>query len=257
MADVELRREGHVAVVRINRPQALNALTVAADREMLAAWRAINDDPEARVVVLEGAGDRAFCAGADIGDLDLRARTRIAFGGGLTGLGGPRFRLDKPLVAAVHGHVLGAGFELALCADLIVAAEDTRFALPEARIGVIAEAGVVHRVVRALPHRVAMGLVVAGTSLHAEDALAFGLVNEVVPLAELDAAAMRWAQRVAEGAPLVVQAAKQAVEERLGWPLDVALATRYEPIEAYASTSDRQEAIDAFRQRRPPRWTGP
>jgi crotonobetainyl-CoA hydratase len=256
MVDVELRRDGHVAVVRLNRPHALNALTVDADRELLDAWSEVNENPEIRVAVLCAAGDRAFCAGADVGDLDARARTRIAVGGGLTGLGGPRLRLRKPLVAAVHGHVLGSGFELALCADLIVAADGVRFGIPEGRLGVLGEAGVLHRVVRAVPHRVAMAMILAGETLDAQQALALGLVNEVVAFADLDAAAMRWAGRVLEASPLVVQAAKVAVEDRLGWPLDVALTTRYEPIEALAFTRDRQEATDAFRERRAPEWEG-
>ena len=256
MADVEAERDGHVAVVRLNRPQALNALTVDMDRQLAEIWADVNADAEIRVVVLCAAGDGAFCAGADIHDLDTREHTRIALGGGLTGLGGPRLFLRKPLIAAVHGHVLGSGMELALCADLIVAADDVRFGIPEARLGVMGEAGVIHRVVRTLPYRVAMSMILAGEILDAETALAHGLVNEVVTRDQLESAASCWAERVLEASPLVAQAAKAAVEDRQGWPLDVALSTRFEAIETLAFTDDHQEGLDAFRERRKPHWSG-
>ncbi len=256
MPEVETERVGHVAVVRLNRPEALNALTVDMELQLAEIWNQVNADPEIRVAILCAAGDRAFCAGADVHDLVARERTRVALGGGLTGIGGPRLRLRKPLIAAVQGHVLGSGLEVALCADIIVASADARFGIPEARLGVMDEAGVIHRVTRALPHRVAMAMILAGETVDAPAALSHGLVNEVVSRSGLDEAAMRWAERVSASAPLVAQAAKQAVEERLGWPLEVALATRYEPIEALATTRDRQEGIDAFRERRDPVWTG-
>jgi len=256
MAEVEYERDGHVARVRLNRPARLNAMTAAMDTALAEIWRAVEDDPEVRVVVLSGAGGRAFCAGADLGDLDARGRSGIAFGGGLTGIGGPLVTLGKPLIAAVHGHALGGGCELALCADLVIAGASATFGLPETRIGVIDGAGVVHRVVRQLPYRRAMAMILTGEPLTAAEALAHGLINEVVDDAGVLEAADRWAAKVASVSPLAAQAAKQAAVSRLGHPLEVALTTRYDAIERYGTSADRAEAQRAFAERRTASWTG-
>ena len=152
-----------------------------------------------------------------------------ALGGGLTGIGGPLVKLRTPLIAAVHGYVLGGGFELAMCADIIVAADDTKFGLPETKAGIIGECGVMHRAIRQLPYRVAMAMILTGERLSAADALRFGLVNEVTTLEGLNDAATGWAERRA-ASPLAVQAAKEAVTSRTDMPLEVALATRFESI---------------------------
>ena len=198
---VSYRVEGHVAWVRLERPRSLNALDVATDRALLDAWREVDRDPAVRVAVLEAAGDRAFSAGADVKDMDARAASDIAIGGGITGLGGPLVELRKPLVAAVQGLALGAGFELALCADLIVASADASFGMPETKIGLIGEAGVVHRLSRQIPSRVATAMILCGRRMDADTALRFGLVNEVVAPAKLHAAAGRWAAELAAVSP--------------------------------------------------------
>lgn len=253
---VSYRVEGHVAWVRLERPRSLNALDVATDQALLEAWREVDRDPEVRVAVLEATGDRAFSAGADVKDMDARAGSDIAIGGGITGLGGPLTPLRKPLVAAVQGLALGAGFELALCADLIVASADASFGMPETKIGLIGEAGVVHRLTRQIPSRVAAAMILCGRRMDADTALRFGLVNEVVAPAELHAAAGRWAAELAAVSPLVAQAAKQAIREGDGRPLEDALLRRYELIEAFQHSADRKEAVDAFGEGRAPRWQG-
>ncbi len=253
---VTYRTEGHVAWIRLERPRALNALDVATDERLLEAWRELDRDPEVRVAVLEAAGDRAFSAGADVKDLEARERSPIAIGGGITGLGGPLVELRKPLIAAVQGLALGAGFELALCADVIVAASDASFGMPETKLGLIGEAGVVHRLSRQLPSRVAAAMILCGERIEADAALRFGLVNEVVEPGELHAAAGRWAERLAAVSPLVAQAAKQAMREGEGRPLNEALARRYDLIEQFQHSRDRREATDAFLAGREPRWRG-
>lgn len=256
MSVVEYSREGHVAHVRLNRPEALNAINHEMDQALLAAWKDINADPDVWVAVLSAAGERAFCAGADVSGGTDRPTRRTAFGGGLTGVGGPLLTLDKPLVAALQGHVVGGGLELALCADIIVAADTVKFSMPETKVGIIGEAGIMHRAIRQLPHRVAMAMILTGDRLIGDDALAYGLVNEVVPADELDAATARWVDKLLAASPLAVQAAKQAVLSRRDWPLEVALATRYEPIEDYAASADQEEGRLAFAERRPAQWRG-
>ncbi|MFF2850302.1 enoyl-CoA hydratase-related protein [Streptomyces sp. NPDC058001] len=255
-SEVEFTKDGPVARVTLNRPKSLNAITPAMDDALFAAWNDINDDPDIRVAILSATGEKAFCAGGDVSGGTENPDRRMALGGGLTGVGGPLLTLRKPLIAAVQGYVIGGGCELAMCADIVVAADTTQFGIPETKVGIIGEAGIMHRAIRQLPHHVALAMILTGERLPAAKAELYGLVNEVVPYADLSAAAERWARKVAAGSPLAVQAAKDAALSRLGWPLDVALATRYEPIEAYASSKDRLEGRAAFAEKRPPQWQG-
>lgn len=255
MADIEFSREGHVAHVRLNRPKALNAITGAMNQRLLEAWIDINSDPNIWVAVLSAEGEKAFCAGADVSG-DEEAHQRIAFGGGLTGVGGPLLTLKKPLIAAVQGYVLGGGFEMVMCADVMVAASNAQFGMPETKAGIMGESGIMHRAIRQLPHRIAMTMVLTGERLPAAQALSFGLVNEVVEPAELMVAARRWVDKLLAASPLAAQAAKAAVLSRADMPLDVALSTRYEPIEAYTFTADRLEGRKAFAEKRKPQWQG-
>lgn len=248
--------DDHVAHLTLNRPHKLNAIDAALDEQLAARWDEVDRDPDIWVAVLQGAGDRAFCAGGDISDGIDMSQARTALGGGLTGIGGPLRHLRTPLVAAVHGYVLGGGFELAMCADIIVAADDTTFGLPEVRAGIIGEAGVVHRAIRQLPQRVAMAMILTGERLPARDALHFGLVNEVVPSAELAEAGQRWVDKLTAASPLAAQAAKQAVLSRADHPLEIALSTKFEAIEAYAGSYDVLEGRRAHAEKRAPTWTG-
>ncbi len=255
MADVEFSREGRVARVHLNRPKSLNAITGEMNRLLMAAWNEINADPDIWVAVLSAEGEKAFCSGADVSG-DAEPTDRIAFGGGLTGVGGPLLTLKKPLVAAVQGYVLGGGFEMVMCADVIVAASNAQFGMPETKAGIMGECGIMHRAIRQLPHRVAMAMILTGDRLPASDAKSYGLVNEVVESADLMTTAQRWADKLCAVSPLAAQAAKAAVLSRAGMPLEVALATRYEPIEAYAFAQDRDEGRKAFAEKRKPQWQG-
>jgi enoyl-CoA hydratase/carnithine racemase len=252
---VEFVKDGHLARVTLNNPKALNAITLQMDDALFAAWNDINADPDIWVAILSAAGEKAFCAGADVsGGTDRDGR--MALGGGLTGVGGPLLSLRKPLIAAVQGYAVGGGCELAMCADIIVAADNAQFGIPETKVGIIGEAGITHRAIRQLPHHVALAMVLTGERLPAAKAEQYGLVNEVVPYTDLAATADQWAEKITACSPLAVQAAKDAALSRLGWPLEVALATRYEPIEAYASSKDRLEGRAAFAEKRKPQWEG-
>ncbi len=255
MSDLEFTVDGHVAHVRLNRPQGLNAITPAMDRAMFDAWAAIDADPDIWAVILSAEGEKAFCIGADVsGGTDRSGRMALA--GGLTGIGGPLVKLRKPMIAAVQGFCVGGGFELAMCADIIVAADTAQFGLPETKVGIIGECGVVHRAIRQLPYHIAMAMILTGERIRADAAQQYGLVNEVVAYADLDAAARKWADRINAASPLAVQAAKAAVLGRLGHPLEVALMTRFEEIEAYHDAADRLEGLAAAGERRKPVWTG-
>jgi crotonobetainyl-CoA hydratase len=256
MPDVEFSTADHVARVRLNRPKSLNAVTPQMEQALHEAWSEINRNPDIWVAILSAAGDRAFCAGADVSAEQNGSRSRMAFGGGITGVGGPLLTLKKPLVAAVQGYVLGGGFEMTMCADIIVAADTTKFGMPETKAGIMGESGIMHRSIRQLPYRIAMAMILTGDRLPAEEAARYGLVNEVVDAEHLLEAADRWAAKLLAVSPLAAQAAKDAVLSRLGYPLDVALTTKYEPIEAYAATEDVLEGRRAFSEKRAPTWSG-
>lgn len=255
MTDVRFSKAGHVAHIRLDRPAALNAITIAMDEALLAMWTEVNDDPDIFVVTLTAEGDRAFCAGADIKE-DGRAASPIAVGGGLTGIGGPLIEVRKPIVTGVQGLALGAGFELAMCADIIVASTDAAFALPEAAAGIIGECGVVHRAIRQLPYRVALEMILTGSRMSASEALQYGLLNEVVERDALTESVERWCARLLAASPLAVQALKEAATSALAEPLPIALASRFAGIEHYLGTADHSESRAAFAERRAPIWKG-
>lgn len=252
---VAFHRDGPVARVRLNRPARLNAIDDAMDRALARIWDEVDGDPAIWVAVLSGEGERAFCAGGDMDDPPT-GHDGLSFGGGLTGIGGRLRHLRKPLICAVHGHVLGLGFELAMCADIVIAADDAVFRLPEAKAGVIDHCGVVHRAIRQLPHHVAMAMIVASEPLAAQDALRFGLVNACVPRADLPATVDQWTGKLLACAPLVSQAARQATLQGLERPLGEALSATYPMISAYRISADSREAELAWKERRSPRWSG-
>ncbi len=255
MPEILFSVEGHVARLSLNRAAALNAINRTMDIALRDAWIEINANPAIRVVLLEASGDRAFCVGADL-KAEAEPGERIALGGGITGIGGPLLTVTKPIVAAVQGYALGGGFEIAMCADIIVAADTAQFGLPETAVGVIGECGVVHRAIRQLPYHIALGMILTGARLSAADALHFGLINQVVPPASLASTAHEWCDRILAASPLAVQAAKQAALACLDQPLPIALATRFERIEAYQTSADYAESRAAYREKRRPVWKG-
>lgn len=256
---ITYEKDGRIATVTIRRPQARNALHLAAHTEMDAAWRRFEEDDDAWVAILTGEGDKAFCAGADLkqsqGDDSARPYWLTYKPGGFGGLT-ERFGMVKPVIAAVNGFALGGGCELALACDIVVAAEHARFGLPEPRVGFTASDGGIHRIVRQLPLKIAMGMLLTGTAMSAEEAHRWGLVNEVVPADELMAAARRWAQAILECAPLSVRASKQAALAGLDLPLPDAINRRYESMLRQVGSQDSQEGPRAFAEKRKPVWRG-
>lgn len=255
MAMIEYRRRGHTAEVILNRPSSLNAINDEMDRALADAWERIDGDPDIRVAILTGAGERAFCAGGDM-SAPPTGHNGLSFGGGLTGIGGRLRPLRKPLICGVHGYVLGLGFELALCADILIAGDDAHFRLPEAQAGVIDHCGVVHRAIRQLPHHIALAMIIASAPLDAHAAARYGLINQCVARADLVHAIAEWEKRILACSPLVSQAGKQAALEGLEHSLPAAVTRRYSLIEAYAHTRDRSEATQAWNEKRAPCWEG-
>lgn len=257
-AGVLLHVTDGIAYVTIDRPHRANALDDAGNRLLHRLVVEADNRKDVDVLVISGSGERSFCAGADLGDPPGRGAAgdepRVSFGGGLTGVAGPLVKLRKPIIAAVNGAAIGGGFELAMACDVIVASSDASFALPEAAIGFVSDSPCVHRVVRALPHHVGMGLILTGRRLPAVDAFRYGLVNEVAEPAALPTVAKNWAKAIQSASPAAARAVKEAALEGLQRPLDLALATRWETIEEYQFSPDRTEGVRAFAERREPRW---
>jgi crotonobetainyl-CoA hydratase len=251
---IRWEKRDHVAVVTIARPEVMNSLHPGANEELARAWDDFAADPDVWVAIFTGAGERAFSAGNDL---------KFQAGGGAvrmppTGFAGltSRFDLWKPIIAAVNGFALGGGLEIALACDVIVAADHATFGLPEPRVGLMAAAGGVHRLPRHIPLKVAMGMMLTGKAITAAEAHRLGLVNEVVPAAELMPAAQRWAAAIDECSPLSVQATKQAALEGLGRPLAEAIAGKYDLVGALWKSEDCREGPRAFAEKRKPVWKG-
>jgi len=247
---------GHVARITLSRPASLNAIDPRLAAALDAAMERVRDDPAIRVAILTGAGDRAFCSGAD---LKWRAshegETRTpGTAGNRPGFIYPGFRCWKPVVAAVNGYAVGGGFELALACDIIVAADHARFGFPEPRRGLMADGGGVQRLVRRLPWSLAAGLLLTGRLIDAHEAFRMGFVNEVVPGDALMGAAERWAAEILECSPLAVQAAKEAATLGLEMDLSDAMATEFPAFRRLRASNDFVEGPRAFAERRRPVW---
>ena len=249
-------KKGRIATVTINRPERMNALHPPANLELHDIWNDFQNDPEVWIGVLTGNGDRAFSAGNDLKYTAEHGMSMVRVGE--SGFGGLAKRTDcwKPIIAAVNGFALGGGFEMALACDIIIAADHARLGLPEPRVGLMAGAGGVHRLPRMMPQKIAMGYILTGRHMTAQEAHRWGIVNEVVPLADLMSTVERWAQDILEGAPLSIRASKQAAMMGLGQPLDIALNLEYAQSTAMRRSEDIVEGPKAFAEKRKPSWKG-
>ena len=252
----EVERDGHLFIVTMNRPEVMNALHPPANFELEEVFDEFAADPELWVAIITGAGDRAFSAG---NDLKYTAQHKGRLEVNPMGFAGLTARYDnpKPVIAAVNGVAMGGGFEIALACDLIVAAENAVFALPEPRLGLAALAGGIHRLPRAIPLKHAMGMLLTGRRVSAEEGQRLGFVNEVVPRGEALAGARRWAEQILDCAPLSVRASKQAAYAGLDHAsLEEACTTSYDSIVAMVKSEDFLEGPRAFAEKRPPAWKG-
>jgi enoyl-CoA hydratase/carnithine racemase len=256
----QVRREGRVMTVTLNRPDVMNALHPPAHFELGEVFDEFANDPDLWIAVLTGAGERAFCAGFD---LKYRAEAGRDTGvgdfpeTGFAGLTG-RFDLNKPVIAAVNGLALGGGFETVLACDLVIAAENAYFSLPEPRVGLAAIGGAgVHRLPRQIGMKPAMGMLLTGRRVSADEALNLGMINEVVPAADLMAAANRWVDQILECSPMSIRATKEAALQGLRMS-DIADAfnTDFPAVTAMRESDDIIEGPAAFAEKRKPSWKG-
>ncbi len=239
-------------IITINRPEQRNAVNRAVSYGVCEALDEMDRNPALRAGILTGAGGN-FCSGMDLKAF-LRGEVTRVEGRGILGIA--RTPPRKPLIAAVEGYCLAGGFESMLCCDLVVAARNAQFGLPEVKRGLAAAAGGLMRLPRLIPQRIAMEMALAGDALSAERLFPYGLFNALVEPGQALAEARRLAQRIIANAPLSVAASKRVIVEQRDWPLDQMFALQ-EPITGpVLASEDAREGAAAFAERRPPAWQG-
>ncbi|MCI4431410.1 MAG: enoyl-CoA hydratase/isomerase family protein [Burkholderiales bacterium] len=255
---VSLVVNDHVATVTLARPEVLNAIDLASEAELQRIWSELERRSDVRAIVLTGQGERAFCVGADMKNspgtsgLEYWAAARPGGFGGIA----LRDTLNIPVIARVNGFALGGGFEMVLGCDIVIACEEATFGLPEPLVGRLPLDGGMTLLQRQIPHRVALGMLLTGQRISAKRALEIGLINEVVPRAELDAAVARWVGQILACAPLSVQAIKAVVRQTSGMSPTQAQAMRLPALVAALQSEDSREGVRAFQEKRKPIWQG-
>lgn len=251
-------KKDHIGYITINRPEVMNCLNDAALDDLASVWGEFRDDGELRVAIVTGAGDKAFCTGGDLKELIPRITTgNLAITPGRLQAFLKDFSVFKPIIAAVNGACLAGGMELMQGTDIRLAAEDAVFGLPEPRWGLFPAAGSTVRLPRQIPYCQAMEMLLVGEPITAAQALSMGLINRVVPRAELMSAAKQLAERIAENSPLAVQAIKKSVLKCADMPEERAfLLETFYARDVFAS-ADAKEGPQAFVKKRQPKFSSP
>jgi enoyl-CoA hydratase/carnithine racemase len=250
--------DGDTTRITLNRPAVLNAINQRMHDELQHAFDQFAADNAQSIAVVSGAGERAFCAGSDLKAIAAAGAPNVYPASGYAGLI-ERFDLNKPVIAAVDGVAVGGGFELALACDLIIATRRSRFGLPEPMVGAMALGGGVHRLARQAGLKQAMGLILTGDIIGAEQAEKMGFITELVPDDGLSDAVNSWCERISRCAPSAIRASKQSVMRGMDEPgVQAAMSAQpgYPAFADWVTSEDRHEGAAAFAEKRPPNWEG-
>lgn len=253
---VSVRTEDRIAVVTLNRPDVLNAISGDMADELSEAFWRLRHDREVWAIVLAASGDKAFCVGAD-----LKERAKFTLydfyknRDQIRGLFSSLRRIPQPTIASVFGFALGGGFELALSCDLIVAAENAVFGLPETRVGLVPAGGGTQLLTRKVGPARAKELIFRARRIDAREAREVGLVAEVTSRSDLESATMELAAEICKSSPVAVRQAKEAIDAALGLPLEEGLEREHDAWRRTMNSLDREEGIAAFSEKRAPEWS--
>lgn len=255
--EVLLEKRGEIAWITLNRPQAMNAISEAVRERLPACVRLAEADPDVRVIVVNGAGDRAFCAGADVKEfVAVEAPAQYRQARAHASWIRPFDEARKPIIASIHGHCLGGGLEIALACDLRLASRDATFGFPETGLGVVTGVGGSQRLVRLVGAGQAMHLLLTGERIDADRAYALGLVSRLVDTGMLEAETTAFAKHIASKPPLATVFAKELVRAGAELPLADGMRLEVDLLSLLLNTEDRLEAAAAFREKRAPRFVG-
>ena len=263
MSDINYEHHGAVRLITINRAAKMNSLDFAANDELVAVWREFENDDEARVAVITGAGDKAFCAGADLTNYTLNFaqapapefRRKFTNGPGFGGIT-RNLDIDKPILAAINGFAISGGFELSLACDIRFCSPNAEFALQDAKWGFHACDGGLIRLPQIVGMGHAMEIILSGERVDAQHALRIGLVNRIYPQHELLAKTLAYAQMLASRSPLSQRFAKEVVRRSVGMHMDEALNWESRSVRDVAFTDDLKEGVASFKERRPADFKG-
>jgi len=253
---ITVEKRGRVAVLTINRPDKLNALSNKVHQEGVAALDELKHDDEVRVVVITGSGEKAFIAGADISEFEGQTPVTQRASFNERTLFNSLESFPKPVIAMVNGFCLGGGNELAMACDLRIASENARFSQPEINLGIMCGGGGTQRLPRLVGEGRAMEIVLTGDMIDAATAERFGLVNHVYPSDQLEAETMKLAEKIAEKAPIALQLSKEAVKFASRSNLDEGLRREVDLFAICFSTEDKKEGVAAFLEKRKPEFKG-
>lgn len=259
---LQFRVDDHIAWITMDRPEVLNAIHPPMQAELDSAWLRVRDDDDIWAAVITGAGERAFSAGSDLkwraerSDADIREHSRA----GVQEARAIGFQRGedcwKPLLAMINGYAVGGGLEVALGCDILLAATSARLGLPEARRGLMADAGGIHRLTRRMPWHAAMSMLLTGRLVEADEALRMGLVSEVAADDQLLGVTQGWVQAIRSCGPLSLRASKEAAVRGAALPLDQAMMADFPQAQGLRASADFVEGPRAFVDKREPRWHG-
>lgn len=246
-----------IGIITLNRPEVMNAISRELARELYDAWCDFAGDPALSVLVVTGAGEKAFCVGADLKEKEEKGDVHVtSFWDGSFKLPMRGPELYKPVIAAINGHCLGGGLELALLSDIRIAAEHATFGQPEITLGIFPGMGATQRLRRSLPYNIAAEILLTGERFGASKAYEIGLVNRVVPLQDLMKTALSAAETISRHAPLALRAVKEALLRSYDLPLDQGLRLEGVLRRIVGDTEDAHEGVKAFMEKRKPRFMG-